>query len=604
MAAPFLGKRFTFTQPDGTKIQLRGWGNQYSAVFETLDGYTVVKNPSTGFYEIAQLSQDKSQLQAAPGSTGNLDGSLAGVPTHLRISREATRTETREKVLRMGGRRCEQRRKDNINLTENIRFLGAPALAPPQRQIVGDFVGLCLLIDFVDEPRTITREEVEKFCNQPGYSGFGNNGSVYDYFLDNSNGRCRYTNIVTDYYRAKNPKSYYTDPNIAQGTRARQLIVEALSDWQAKNFDFTPLSADSGGYVYALNVFYAGDVENEWGKGLWPHASSLSSPILLAPGKSVFDYQITDISNELTLRTFCHENGHMLCDYPDLYDYDDPQVDSVGYGVGHYCLMCYGGDNKNPTQISAYLKRLSGWAQNVTPIQHNQQISLSADKNEFAIFAKNSREYFILENRTQSGRDRELPDKGLTIWHVDETGNNDNDEMAADKHYELSLEQADGNFDLERAQNSGEPGDLYGQVNKKFTDSTVPSSKWWNGVSSGLEITDISAPGTIMKFKTMIAGGLKMKIEGGASRPQDWELYKDKYVKVEIDTSQASFSKTPMYLTSLHGERHHWLAVGATSVYSPTPTGFNIYLRSTEHDLDPKFCRDHNWHIEWVGIEI
>ena len=57
----------------------------------------------------------------------------------------------------------------------------------------------------------------------------------------------------------------------------------------------------------------------------------------LGPGKLGRDYQITNIGTELTLGTFCHENGHMVCDYPDLYDY--------GYessGVGAYCLMCAG----------------------------------------------------------------------------------------------------------------------------------------------------------------------------------------------------------------------------------------------------------------------
>jgi hypothetical protein len=59
-----------------------------------------------------------------------------------------------------------------------IRDAG-PAPAPPQRQTFGDFVGLCLLIQFPDVAGTIPREEVEAFCNQPGYNGFGNNGSVY-----------------------------------------------------------------------------------------------------------------------------------------------------------------------------------------------------------------------------------------------------------------------------------------------------------------------------------------------------------------------------------------------------------------------------------------
>ncbi len=226
-------------------------------------------------------------------------------------------------------------------------------MAPPERATVGDFLGLGLLIDFSDEPGTIPRDEVERFSNEQGYSGFGNNGSVFDYFRDNSIGRCRYTNIVADYYRAQHPKSHYTDPNIPQGVRARQLIVEALSHLQANNFDFTPLTADSGGFVYAMNVYYAGAVVNNWAEGLWPHAWHLGTPVLLAPGKSAFDYQFTDMSHELTLGTFCHENGHMLCDYPDLYDYG-----SESSGAGTYCLRCGGGNinEKNPVHISGYLK--------------------------------------------------------------------------------------------------------------------------------------------------------------------------------------------------------------------------------------------------------
>ena len=128
------------------------------------------------------------------------------------------------------------------------------------------------LIDFSDEPGTIPREEVERFCNEAGYTGFGNNGSVADYFRDNSLGRCRYSNIVADYYRAQHPKSHYTDRNIPQGVRARQLIVEALTHLQANNFDFSPLTADDDGFVYAMNVYYAGPVVNNWAEGLWPHA--------------------------------------------------------------------------------------------------------------------------------------------------------------------------------------------------------------------------------------------------------------------------------------------------------------------------------------------
>ena len=152
MASPFVGKTFAFTQPDGTILEVRGWGDQHYALFETLDGYSVVKNPSTGFFEIAQLSSDETTLEPAPGPLGNLDGAATAVEPGLRINREAARARGMEGALRMGGRRCDLRREQRKNLARAARTLGGPVMAPPQRETVGDFIGLCLLIDFSDEP--------------------------------------------------------------------------------------------------------------------------------------------------------------------------------------------------------------------------------------------------------------------------------------------------------------------------------------------------------------------------------------------------------------------------------------------------------------------
>jgi hypothetical protein len=258
MSTPFIGESFTFTQPDGSKIQVRGWGDQHYAVFETPDGYTLARNPQTGFWEVAELSSDGNSLQPVPGARAMPDGGRARVAPRLRIPPSSAHAAGREGALRFGGRRCDERRIESRQLRRALRTMaasGGPALAPPQRTTVGDYVGLCLLIDFSDEPAAIPRDEVERFCNQQGYTGFGNNGSVRDYFFDNSLGRCRYTNVVAPYYRARFPKSHYTDPAITMGQRARELIREALQHWKGNGFDFSPLTADGQGLVYALNVF-------------------------------------------------------------------------------------------------------------------------------------------------------------------------------------------------------------------------------------------------------------------------------------------------------------------------------------------------------------
>ena len=494
MSIPYFEQEFTFPQPDGTYLKVKGWGNQDKAVFETLDGFTVTRDPVTGFYQYAALSSDGNDLVPTGYQAEKVNPQELGLSKSIRtkplaepmsnaITSELSATKTRW-----------QTRRERARMQKRTQLTAAPSdvvAAPPQRETVGDFIGLCLLIQFPDVPGTISREEVEEFCNRPGYNGFGNNGSVHDYFLANSGGKLRYTNIVAPYYTAEHNRSHYIDETQPYPRRAQELIKEALDSLKAQGFDFSSLTVDAQGFVYATNIFYAGPIVNGWSKGLWPHASKMPN-FQLMPGKTAADYQITNMGSQLTLGTFCHENGHMICDFPDLYDYG---FDS--HGVGSFCLMCYGGtvNDKNPTQINAYLKLNAGWANSVTDITAGLNASVRAGVNDFFILRKNQNEYFIIENRQQSGRDQALPGSGLAIWHIDELGSNENQAMTLNSHYECSLVQADGEFDLERFRDSrlGEAKDLFhGAGNARFGDTTNPNSRWWDGSSSGLNITNIS----------------------------------------------------------------------------------------------------------------
>lgn len=501
MSTPFSGKEFTFIQPDGTALWVRGWGDQHHAVFETLNGYTVVEDPVTGFYMYADVSQDAEELLSTGARPRLLKPENLGLARGLRIKPEAAKAKAMESTdLPPGTSRWEVRRKQHkAELHSAVASLSVNP-APPHRETVGDFTGLCILIQFSDIPGTITRNEVDDFCNKPGYTGFGNNGSVYDYYFEMSSGRLRYKNIVTPYYTAKHPRSYYTDEKIAQPIRTRELIKEALDYFKASGFDFTSLTADDQQYIYATNVFYAGTRINNWSKGLWPHSFHLLTPYQLALGKQTYDYQITDMTSELSLGTFCHENGHMICDFPDLYDYGNESA-----GVGAFCLMCAGAvvNEKNPTDVNAYLKYRAGWAQSVTRIPAGLNTKHTAKLNQFFIHSKSSSEYYIIENRHKAKRDLALPSTGLAIWHIDELGDNQNEQMTSAKHYECSLVQADGRHDLENnPSNYGDATDLFGKsVNAHFGSETNPNSKWWDGTPSGLDISEISAAGEVMTFK-------------------------------------------------------------------------------------------------------
>lgn len=487
MSQPFFGQEFEFTQPDGSKLRVRGWGDQQRAVFETLDGRPVRRDPQTGYFTI-------STDAVAPPTRGPAPPDVPPafrLPVRTRGDGRAP-SPGREPGLPPSGTRWQQRRAE-----KRLAMLArGPLAAPPARQTVGTFVGLCLLVDFPDVPGTISRDEVDAFCNQAGYSGFGNHGSVADYFRDVSAERVTYTNVVAPYYTALRSRDYYTDESIDQPLRAVELIKEALDSLVASGFDFSTLSTDSRGFVYALNVFYAGARVNNWAKGLWPHAYHLLTNYRLRPDAVAHDYQITNMGQELSLGTFCHENGHMLCDFPDLYDYGGESA-----GVGAYCLMCAGGSvsGKNPVHVGAYLKNMAGWATDVTTLTPGTSVTLAADGNHFGILRRSATEYFIIENRQQSGRDAALPDAGLAIWHVDELGDNSDEQMSPARHYECTLVQADGKSHLERNVNIGDGSDLFHEGHRdSFGPATQPPSRWWDGTDSSLELVDIGPAGAAM----------------------------------------------------------------------------------------------------------
>ncbi len=476
-----LGKVLPLRQPDGQLLQVRIWGDEFYSVVETLDGYTLVRDPVSRYICYAQLSEDGDLLL----STGVLADQPppAGLEKHLRINAAAARAQAAAARADFERRQWEGPH-------------APPRGLPDRGPTTGQVLGLCLLIDFSDDPGTIPPAEVEKYCNKVGYVGYGNNGSVRDYFYDVSDNLLTYTNYVpASYYRALHPKSYYTDPNVPFGERARELILEALNYLEANGLDYAQFDADADGTVDALNCFYAGYSESAWAEGLWPHAGHV---YFCADGVCTRRYQMTDMQNMLRLQTFCHENGHMLMGWPDLYDYD---YDSTG--VGQFCLMCYGTVDTNPCQPCAYMKYIAGWANTILLTSFQCNLPVPSDSNTIYKFphptAEN--EYYLIENRQRVGRDAQLPDDGLAIWHVDTLGSNNHQQQTPELHYRVTLVQADGKWDLERNRNYGDSTDLWPSLGRtQCTPETSPNTNWWSGEVSNLHILMISPSAPTMSF--------------------------------------------------------------------------------------------------------
>ena len=484
LADPVAGEILTLRQPDGTTLQVRVWGDEFYHVAETLDGYTVVAAPDGRGAHYAKLSDDGDDLVSTGVAVGDPIPAALGLPKHLRIRASAV-------VAKVAAVRTRFAQTD-AQVLAAAGVTAAPA-GPPN---LGSVKGIVLLVDFSDDPATIAASAIDNYCNQIGYTGYGNNGSVRDYFYDVSEGLLTYTNFVpTAYHRASRPRSYYEDLNISFGVRARELMLEALTALNDTGFDFSLYDSNADGLVDAINMFYAGQRGAVWAEGLWPHSSSIS---FNADGVSTFRYQMTNIGSSLALGTFCHENGHMICYWPDLYDYGYEST-----GAGEYCLMAYGGGGTNPAHPCAYMKYVAGWAN--TTLLSAPQTGLAAPLSGNVVFKFNnptkSYEYYLIENRQKVGRDSGLPDAGLAIWHIDELGSNNNEQMTPSQHYKVTVVQADGRWDLERGVNYGDTTDLWAAPDyREIGPGTTPSTPWWNGASSGLLITQISANSANMTF--------------------------------------------------------------------------------------------------------
>ncbi|MEH7223976.1 M6 family metalloprotease domain-containing protein [Bacillus sp. JJ1566] len=234
---------------------------------------------------------------------------------------------------------------------------------------------------------------------------------------------------------------------------------------------------------------------------------------------------------------FAHEFAHVL-GLPDLYDYG---YDSEG--VGMFSLMAggsYGRDiqdrnysGNTPVHPDAWSKTYLGFADPIE-VTKNKTLTLkpvetTPDIYKVVVPGSGGREYFLLENRQQIGFDAGLEYNadgkdlhGLVVYHVvedilarnfsrpNEAQNWDLNHLGqsqvpvnpsnGERHYAVSVVQADGQFDLEKYLNDGDSRDVFPGKNGVNSISakgnvgpnTTSLYKWANkGTQTGIQFENI-----------------------------------------------------------------------------------------------------------------
>ena len=504
---PYIEHEYEYVQPNGDVVTIYLNGHDYFGEQHSRTGELVIYDESLGGLAYATVNEDRTELI----STGELVDSTDFNPQTNRYVRRGGLSSGEKKEG------SEENKKEKLGEEKEAQQLiiktREQELKERATYAAGNVSGLTILIQFPDEPSTLTRTQVENFLNSANYTEFGNRSSVNDYFHESSNGNLNYTNTVTRIYTAQNNKSYYTDGDNSSTVRSRELITEAL-EWleNTENFDFSTISTDANNKIMGLNVLYAGETDSSWSRGLWPHMGKLV-PGFCADGVCTDRYQILNMGNKLELGPFVHETAHLLFRWPDLFDYDGSSFGSVA-DFGLMALGAAKADTKhNPVSPNGYFRYLAGWVDatelnpDLNPEAASGQFSHTSSGSDIYRWSNPNRpgEAFYIENIHQSGLNEFQPDSGLAVWHVDPDGDNNNEALPF-----VQMEHADGKQDPENASNQGDSTDLFAggsfDYNTPTSGSGQTNSVWSDGSESGLYIHGISLASPTMSF-TVGQGG-------------------------------------------------------------------------------------------------
>ena len=483
-----FNEQLTFKQENGPDVRLVVIGDEHYAKYETIDGYTVVYDVEKGLFCYAVTVNGRFVSTGVPMN--------AAPPPEIR--RHISESEE-VRQLKFNLRHANRQPPPPVFAAADTFFTLGPnnGLLTGRRVSTGTVRGLTVLVEFQDVTTTITQQDVEEMLNGANFTRNGNFCSAREYFLLVSNGKLDYTNTVVGPVKLSKKQQFYVN---------NSLVPEAMQLAVATGLDLSQFDSRDEGIIDAVNFLYAG--QSRYEEELWPHNSFLE--LQFGNFRTNF-YLLTGLGstpNELTIGTFCHENGHLLCRFPDMYDYGNRDGDGVeSAGIGSYCLMGAGNhlnSGRTPSPVCAYLRDLAGWCDNVVDLtQPGEKQARHGDYRTLMKYPTDKmNEYFLVENRTKIGLDQFLPSSGLAVYHCDTEGSNEFQEGSSTRHYQCALLQADGRMDLEHNANRGDGGDLYGAIGgTALSHATTPSSRQWDNVDSRLVISQISVPDEVMTFR-------------------------------------------------------------------------------------------------------
>lgn len=503
-AIPAKKLQKVITLTNGTQVSVELRGDEYLSWWEGTDGTAYRATADENVFEAFDLEAQKPAAAArrARAEQGRV-ARLARVKNSLRGADD--------KMRGLGG--------------DHITYKGVKK-------------GLVVLVDFKNK-KFADGHDLEYYKNVINGKDFSDEeegyvGSVRDYFLAQSNGQFELDfDVVGPVTMSKNYGYYGNDGAYQKDEKVYEMIKEACDGIQDK-VNLKDYDWDGDGEADQVFFLYAGLGQASGGSAgtIWPHESELRYWPCGVLSYSTGKINTYACANELQpetqgssryisagIGTICHEFSHCL-GFADMYD----TTGGGGYGMSVFDVMDQGSYNGNgfvPCNYTAFERIYAGWVEAIeleSPATVKDMKSVSDYGRPFIMYNyKNTNEYFLMENRQNTGWDKGLyGSNGLLIVHVNYVPSrwaNNSVNSSAEKIQCCTVVNADGS--RENTQYSLQ-GDLYPYevkgvtMNDEFTDESEPAAKLYtknsdNSYALGIPITNIKRSKGSVSF--LVCGG-------------------------------------------------------------------------------------------------
>lgn len=525
LAGPASPEILEIVQPDGNSFAARLKGDEWSSFVETAEGYTVAEDPAGTWRYVSFYNGDEPLLSDVPAHQPPVN-----IPQQVRPLPEFIQQGPPNAADLIEQQQRRQKMFAPSGSGEGIASAASVGEAGPSGAPFGTHNGAVLFILASFSNRAGTYDEAS-------FASFISN-NIADYFSKASHGKATLSPANESFGAANNGVVGWINvgtahPNTGSSTGAANQTLTANAIAAADPYvNFAAYDKNFDGYVDADElavVVVAAGFERSSGTttpNVWGHKWSLYTPVSVDGvlvggyngGKGGYaQFGEIHVNHQATAGIMVHELGHLIYGLPDLYD-----TDYSARGVGNWCVMSGGSwgrrsedaySGQTPVLPSAWVRYTLGWVDaaegaGMTSIRAAGSTTASSANTVFKLTTGTAGEFFLVENRQPLGYDEGLEGTlgnnfsgGLAVWHVDTSKGSNSAEwypgLSASNHLKVALEQADGLWELEKNQSSGNSADLYRSGNS-FTATSTPDSKLYSGASSLVEVTSISASGETM----------------------------------------------------------------------------------------------------------